>query len=42
MDNLSDFIAQIKTPIDFESINQTLESLCKISVEFLEQNLATL
>ena len=42
VDNLSDLETQIKTPIDFESINQKLDSWRNEGVEFLEQNLATL
>ncbi|MGX2971451.1 polysaccharide pyruvyl transferase family protein [Helicobacter sp. T3_23-1059] len=42
VDNLSDLEAQIKTPIDFESVNQKLDSWRKVGMEFLKQNLANL
>lgn len=42
VDNLSDLRAQIKTPIDFESVNVKLDSWRNEGVEFLEQNLGKL
>ena len=40
VDNLSDLEAQIKTPINWESINAKLDSWRNEGIEFLEQNLA--
>ncbi|MGX3011058.1 polysaccharide pyruvyl transferase family protein [Helicobacter sp. 23-1044] len=42
VDNLSDLETQIKTPIDFESVNQKLDSWRKVGIEFLERNLKDL
>ena len=42
VDNLSDLEAQIKTPIDFESVNVKLDSWRNEGVEFLEKNQANL
>ncbi|MGX2983785.1 polysaccharide pyruvyl transferase family protein [Helicobacter sp. 23-1045] len=42
VDNLSDLRTQIKTPIDFESVNQKLDSWRNVGIEFLERNLKDL
>lgn len=42
VDNLSDLESQIKTPIDFESVNVKLDSWCNEGVEFLAKNLNAL
>ena len=40
VDNFSDLETQIKTPIDFESVNQKLDSWRNVGMEFLKENLA--